>query len=210
MAREQVDTAPKRNEIQILNDRRRIADLLLQGLTHMEIRDVIEYETGISLSRRTITNDVAAIRKDWQEQQRQSVAAWVNQELARCDSTESDLWRSWRASCGDQEQETIEKVARYLKTQDGEEDDEYKLRVQRVTSIIKKSGGVGDPRFMTLIINVQQERRRLLGLYAPARLGVDVTNRTEIIVKGYAVKEVSPDAWPEIGDGNVIDGEIVA
>lgn len=208
------NTAPKRNEIQILNDRRRTAELLLQGYTHQEIRDILEAETGISLSRRTITNDVAKIKEDWMQQQQQSVTAWVNQEIDRLDTFESTLWRAYRASCDDEVQETIEKVAKYI-----EDIDDYELRLKKVTQVIKKGGGVGDVRLLAEIRQNQQERRKLLGLYAPSKLGVDVTNKTEIIVKGYAVRDVSPDAWPAIEDGHVrrnsehssdvIDGELV-
>jgi len=205
------DTAPKRNEIQILNDRRRTAQLLLEGYTHQQIRDVLEQETGITLSRRTITNDVGAIKKDWAEQQRASVHALVNQEIDRLDFSEAEAWRAWRASCGDEVQETVEKIARYMKQEDGyvPDEDEYELRVQRVTQIIKKSGGVGDPRFFNIILDLQKERRKLLGLYAPSRLGIDVTTKSEIIIKGYAVKDVSPDAWPSLPSNDIIEGEIV-
>lgn len=201
-------TAPKRQEIQILNDRRRIAELLLQGYKHYEIRDIIEAETGTSLTRRTITNDVAAIRKDWAEQQRASITALVNQDIDRLDADEAVAWQAWRNSCGDEVQETVEKIAKYLKYEEGYEpdEDEFALRVQRVTQIIKKSNGVGDPRFLNIIMDIQKERRKLLGLYAPSRLGIDVTTKSEIIIKGYAVQDVSPDAWPSL-PGNVIEGE---
>lgn len=209
MAREHVDTSPKRNEIQIVNDRRRIATLLLQGYTHSNIRDILETETGISLSRRTITNDVAAIRKDWQEQQREDYTALINQEIERLSAAEIEAWRAWRSSCGDKEQETIEQVARYIKPEAGyvPDPDEYNLMVKNVTQVIKKSGGVGDPRFFNIILDIQRERRKLLGLYAPSKVGVNVTSKTEIVVKGYAVQSVSPDAWPSLADG-IIEGEV--
>lgn len=203
------DTSPKRGEIQILNDRRRTAELLLQGKTHQNIRDILEQETGISLSRRTITNDVAAIKKDWMEQQRASVTENTNRELDRLDFTEAKLWHQYEASCEDDIQETVEQIARYLKEEDGSMSDEYNLRVQKVTQYIKKKNGVGDMRVFSMILDVQKERRKLLGLYAPSRLGIDVTNKTEIVIKGYAVQEASPDAWPSLPHENIVEGELV-
>jgi hypothetical protein len=70
-------------------------------------------------------------------------------------------------------------------------------------------GKAGDPRFLDKILQVQRERRRLLGLYAPARLGIDIRQKNELVIKGYGVKDASPDVWPSLeeSNGNVIEGE---
>jgi hypothetical protein len=49
-----------------------------------------------------------------------------------------------------------------------------------------------DARLYSLIIEVQKERRRLLGLYPATRISMEVG--TDLRVKGYEM--VSPDSWP--------------
>jgi hypothetical protein len=197
--------APKRTKDQIIRDRTRVAELVLQGYSHQDIADILRKETGITLSRRTISADIAIIRKDWIKERRDNYDLLVTQELARCDSTEKELWRAWRASCNGSERKMVEEVAKQFS--DASEDIE--LVVNKVTTIMDTHSGVGDPRFLDKIISVQKERRRLLGLYAPARLGIDIRQKNELIIKGYAVKDASPDVWPELetGEENIIEGD---
>lgn len=196
---------PKRSKTQIVHDRKREAELVLQGYTQQEIRDALENETGISLSLSTIRADLDAIRKDWMLERRDNYDMLINQELSRCDSTEREAWRAWRASCSDSERKVIEEVAKEL----ANEDEDIEMVVNKITTIIDSNGGVGDPRLFDKIISVQKERRRLMGLYAPARLGIDIRQKNEVIIKGYAVKDASPDVWPALEDGDkyIVDAD---
>jgi hypothetical protein len=128
----------------------------------------------------------------------------MNQEFDRIDSTEKEAWRAWRASCGDNEREIVEQIQREIEDSGGSE-----LVVSKVTNIIDKSKGVGDPRFFDKVIALQKERRKLLGLYAPTKLGIDINKKSELIIKGYAIKEVSPDAWPDVVEGEVIETALI-
>lgn len=193
--------APKRGKNQIIRDRKRVSELILQGYSHQDIADLLYSETGIKLSRRTITADVSIIRKDWLQERRDNYDELIDKELARCDSTEREMWRAWRLSCSDTEKKIVEEIARQL----ADDDEEYELIVKKVITTVE--GSSGDPRFLDKIIQVQRERRRLLGLYAPARLGIDIRQKNELIIKGYAVRDASPDAWPSLEDGNIIEGE---
>jgi hypothetical protein len=187
--------------MQIDMDRRRITELKLQGYTDAQIRDILHEETGIDLSRESITRDVGIIKKGWLEKRNDNYEALVNKELSRIDSLENEAWRAWRASCKDKEREVVERVAREL----SESDEEFEMIVSKATTIIDKSNGVGDPRFFDKIVAAQTERRKLLGLYAPAKLGIDIRQRNELVIKGYAFKNTSPDAWPDVVDGEVLE-----
>lgn len=203
MTKALVDKAPKRDKAQIEFDRMRESELYLQGYTHAEIRDILERETGISLSRRTIGNDLKAIRKGWLDKREKDYEAFVNREADRIDVMERELWKAWRNSCEDASQEIIEQVAKAL--QEAGDDEAYELVTKKVTRIVNKNNGVGNPKFLSMIIDAQKERRKLFGLYAPARLGIDINKKSEILIKGYAIKEVSPDAWPDIIEGELVD-----
>ncbi len=196
---------PKRSKDQLIRDRTRVSELILQGYHHQQVADILEEETGLKLSRSTIRADVEVIRKDWLQERRDNYDLLIDKELARCDSTEKELWKAWRASCSVAERKIISEVAKQL--DDGQDD--LELVVSKVVTILDSKGGAGDPRFFDKIISVQKERRRLLGLYAPARLGIDIRQKNEIIIKGYAVRDASPDVWPslESGEDNIIEGE---
>ncbi len=196
---------PKRSKDQIIRDRKRVSELILQGYTHQQVADTLAEETGLQLSRSTIRADVEVIRRDWLEERRDNYDLLINQELSRCNSTETELWKAWRLSCNVSEKKIINEVAKQL--EDGQDD--LELVVAKVTTILDSKGGAGDPRFFDKIISVQKERRRLLGLYAPARLGIDIRQKNEIVIKGYAVKDVSPDVWPALdtGEEHIVEGE---
>jgi len=198
---------PKRSKDRIIRDRKRVSELVLQGYHHQQIADILEKETGLKLSRSTIRADVDVIRKDWMEERRDNYDALMNQELARCDSTEKELWRGWRASCNGTEKKIISEIAKQLEEEEGD----LELVVKGVTTVLETAGGAGDPRYFDKIISVQKERRRLLGLYAPARLGIDIRQKNELVIKGYAIKDASPDAWPDLeaGGANIIEGEVL-
>ena len=125
----------------------------------------------------------------------------VNREEARLDSLESELWAAWRSSCQDNEKEIVERVAKQV----AETPEEAELILRKVTTMTDKKNGVGDSKIMSQIIDVQKERRRLRGLYAPSQLGINVNTKSELLIKGYAVPGISPDAWPESAD--VVEGE---
>lgn len=196
-----ITKAPKRSKIQIVSDRMRISDLLMMGHTQREIRTTINDEGGLDLSLTTIRNDIESIKNDWRSKTVDNYDELMNRELDRIDSTEREVWRAWRKSCGDDEREIVEQVAKEIEEAGGDTE----LVVAKITKIVDKNKGVGDPRFFDKIISLQQERRKLIGLYAPTKLGIDINKKSELIIKGYAIKEVSPDAWPEIVEGEVVE-----
>jgi hypothetical protein len=198
----------KRSKEKLISDRNRIGELILQGYSHQEVADMLTQETGVSIARRTVTADVAVIRKDWLESRRDNYDALINQELDRIDSTEKELWKAWRASSSGTERKVVEEIARQLSDEDSSEE-EFELVVSKVTTVLDTKHGVGDVRFFDKIISIQKERRRLLGLYAPARLGIDLRQKTELVIKGYAMADASPDVWPSLEDGvdHIIEGD---
>lgn len=186
----------ERDGTTLAKHRERISELMLQHHTKNEIIEIINQEFGITLTRRQIQNDIKIIQESWLYSMNVNYDLLINQELARLDSLESELWRQLRSSAEPQVREIIDRFPPNF----GEETtDEYvefvitKIQTQRQTMPI-------NPAYFTKIIDVQKERRRLLGLYAPTRAEVAMHHTVE--VKGYDV--ISPDDWDNVVEGKVV------
>jgi hypothetical protein len=173
----------------------RISELMMQQYTHQEITDILAQESGIRVTRRQISRDAAEIRQNWLSTRQETYEAMVNQEMQRIDSLEKEIWKALRASIGERKKIVVEKVARALK-----ETDDVELAVARVVESTEFADI--NPSFFDKIMECHKERRRILGLYAPGKLGIDVNKYETVIVKGYAT--VSPEDWPS---KDVVDGE---
>jgi hypothetical protein len=174
--------------------------------TQKQIQDIINNEGGHDLSISTIRNDIEFVKNDWRNKTLANYDELMNRELSRIDSTERAAWGAWRASCNDSEKEVVERIAKEIEGE-VEGDVDIEMVVDKIITTTSKSNGVGDPRLFDKIITLQKERRKLLGLYAPTKLGIDINKKSELVVKGYAVKDVSPDVWPDIVEGEVIEPE---
>lgn len=186
----------ERDNITLTRHRERISELMLQHHTKGEIVEIINQEFGITLSRRQVQNDMKIIQESWLRAMNVNYDLLMNQELARLDSLEAELWRQLRQSAEPQVREIIDRFPARVKEELSEEDVEFvitKIQTQRQTVPI-------NPAYFTKIIDVQKERRRLLGIYAPSKAEVAMHHTIE--VKGYDV--VSPDDWDNVIEGNII------
>jgi hypothetical protein len=200
----------KRSQDQILKDRERVAELVLQQYTNAQIADIIGSETGLYLSPSQIGYDINKIRQKWRDRQQENYDARVNQELDRLDALEKELWQAWRASGGEKLKRTVEQAWQSISGNDF--DHIFNRRVNKAKEEIARiitttETQVGNPAFLNQIIEVQKERRKLLGMYAPSRMGIDINNNQTITVKGYML--VSPDDWPD-APAQIVDGEFAS
>ena len=81
--------------------------------------------------------------------------------------------------------------------QTGEDSDTFISKIINTTE-----SRIGDVRFLRSIHEIQQERRKILGVYAPELHKLDIR---KFEIKGYA-GTWSPDVWKE---SDVVDGEVV-
>ena len=174
--------AKKRHADQVKRDRARIAELKFQGQTDGEIALMLADKTGISLSRRQICYDMKRVRQDWMDSQMASYDALIAEELHRLDVTETSIWRAMRDNAD---------VGRRIKrVEKGGRGGTREISSEELAGL--------HPAYFGHILRIQEERRKLLGLYAPQMIGV----KKEVVVKGYV--QVSPDEWPT---ADIIEGE---
>lgn len=185
--------ANKRTREEIEQHRIFIVEKLQQGFAHAKIAEMLEEETGISLSRSQISYDIKVVRENWRTQQLDTYEAYINEELAWLDMYERTLWQEYRKSAGAQKKERIEEVM-----ESAMEEGDPELAISRVVTYIEENNA-GDPKILDMILRTRQDRRKILGLYAPSKAIIRTEHVQTEKVKGFV--EVSPDDW------DVVDGE---
>jgi hypothetical protein len=193
-------TANKRTPDEVKHHREHVADWIQQGYTYAEIADLIDANFGVRITKEQVRYDVGKIREQWKKATIASYNAYVNEELSWLDSYERQLWRDYRESKKELTQKRIERVMAEMDTALAG-GDESGLVVGRIVETM--TGSHGDTRFLELIFKARQERRKLLGLYAPHLVGVKIDKTETIHVKGYA-EVVSPSHWPDAIEGEVV------
>jgi hypothetical protein len=148
----------KRTRLEINRDRRQTAEWYLKGWTQQQIADAIsdDPERHYTLSRVQISNDLAAIRKDWQASAVRNFDEAQAQELAKVDLLELEYWQAWERSCQDAETRTRKQRL----ADEGE--------VKEITKVTK--GQAGDKRFLDGVQWCIERRCKILGLDAPQKI----------------------------------------
>lgn len=189
--------ANKRTPDEIEQHRVFIAEKVQQGFTYAEVRDMLEAETGYSLSTAQIGYDMRSVRKGWRDAQFETYQAYVNEELAWLDMMERKLWREYRKSAETVERKKIEEVM-----QKASEHKSPELAVAAITTYIEENPS-GDSTILDKILKARQERRRILGLYAPSKALIRTEHVKSENIQGY--EQVDPDDWPDKEDA--VEGE---
>lgn len=199
-------TGRKRSKLQIARDRARMAELDFAGHSHDEISDIMRLETGLAITRRQVGYDLARLHDQWLAEGADTHAKKMVVELKRIDRLERELWKAWQRSQEDAETITEEQV--YLeetpkrKKKKGvhqEVDDEWlDGDRQPIKSKLVRQGQSGNPAFLAQIHAVQQERRRLMNLYAASKAEVEITHRVKSYVTVSPADFDNPDAFQKI------------
>jgi hypothetical protein len=100
----------------------------------------------------------------------------------------AEAWRAWERSL---DENTRTKVRDSM--WDGEI---VQLREEMVTQ------GVGDTKYLDIVMKCIQERNRLRGLYE-AKIAIKSEHKHELVIKAY--QEISPSVWDDVVDGEVIE-----
>jgi predicted transcriptional regulator len=173
----------RRCAAEIARDRRRIADLYLQGWLQVEIGE----EVGVSQA--TVSRDLKALQEEWLQSALVDFDKAKARELARIDRLEREYWRAWVRSVEDKEVEVQEKV------EAGEKQGRLKVSLRR-------EGQAGDARFLAGVQWCIEQRCQILRLYAP----VDVDLKSDGRPLFQVVEIVKPDPV-NLEDLDIEDGQ---
>ncbi len=142
--------------------RERVAQLYLRGLSQQRIAD------EIGASQATVSRDLTAVQKAWQESALIDIDAAKARELARIDELERTYWEEYEAS---KEERLITSTERI----EGKE--------QRQKAAVRKEQRQGDPRYLSGIQWCIERRCAILGIDAPKRQEVSGPDGGAIILE---------------------------
>jgi hypothetical protein len=166
---------PNGAALAILERRKNVAARYVRGETQWEIARAFEVD------QKTISNDLAAIRKEWLADAVRSVDEIKARELAKIDECEAQAWRAWTKS-----QENAETLRARVR---GKGDD-ARPETEKVTK-----GQAGDPRFLDLVLKCVEKRCLILGVYDSAFEAQikELRARVEALILSDA--GFTPDPW---------------
>lgn len=151
-------SGPKRNEQQRERDIATAGQLFCKGWSYQAIADHINERNAANgdnytLTRMTIYKDIKGLLDEWRRDNADTAQTYIYIELQKLDIMERETWKAWEASKTGQSKEKIKRG-----------DNNFKETTKETTA--------GDPRFLEIMLKIQQRRAKLLGYDAPDRLEV--------------------------------------
>lgn len=136
----------------VINRRAEIARLaLFGGRTQQDIAE------ALGLDQTTVSKHLKAIRKEWQESAQRDIAEIVAQELRKLDTIELEALTEWERSKKDWKKKVVDKKTGRAGVAEKSEKNET-------------GGQTGDPRYLSVLISIQDRRAKLLGTDKPTKV----------------------------------------
>lgn len=133
-------------------------DLFLRGYSYRQISDLLNKRNakmGLDYAivpPMRVYKDLKQLLINWKREHEENIDLYITKELSKLDKIEAELWDAWERS----KKRIVSKIR-----QSG-------LKTERSETF------AGNPRYLDLVLSVQQRRAKLLGLDAPVK--VDMPN----------------------------------
>jgi hypothetical protein len=133
-------------------------DLFLRGYSYRQIADLLNQRNakmGLDyaiIPPMRVYKDLKQLLINWKREHEENIDLYITKELSKLDKIEAELWDAWERS----KKRIVSKIR-----QSG-------LKTERSETF------AGNPRYLDLVLSVQQRRAKLLGLDAPVK--VDLPN----------------------------------
>lgn len=170
----------KRTTEQRETDRVFCTNLFLRGRTYGDIASQLNEKNknegrGYTITATMVYKDMQKLLVEWKRERMANIDDYVTQELRKLDKIEAELWDAWETSKTGRVKEKKRTSARPRKVliEDEKTADYYGYdETSNETS-------AGNPRFLDLLLNVQQRRAKLLGYDAPIKIDIPGIQRDE-------------------------------
>lgn len=137
----------KRTKAQKFKDRETIAALRLRKKTLAQMAEA----TGLSVM--TVRRELKALMGEWQVAAAEDIAAIKARDLQQLEEMERETWAEWERSKLDWQKRMAES--------DGKDGKKSK---------VETGGQCGDPRYMNVLLGIQERRAKILGIDAPQKV----------------------------------------
>ena len=143
----------RRSKSELARDRRRIADLYLQGWTQTAIAN------KIGIHQPAVSRDLKALQKAWLASALIDLNNAKAKELAKVDKLEREYWVAWERSYEDAE--TVKQRGSPATAGAG-------IKPESIEKTVK--GQAGDPRFLAGVQWCIERRCKIIGIDAPTNI----------------------------------------
>lgn len=164
------------------------------GITSSELAAMLAEKTGWELTDRMVRYDLEKIRKELAGTEMDELRELKALEIERLNVLEQEVWGAWRNSTDNTIEETTKQVSNMMALMTARGDFQLEegaaMDEMTVAEISRKViTGAGDFQFLRIILDIQKQRHKLLGLGS---------TKIDIQKRGYEVKAYvkwSPDNW---------------
>lgn len=140
-----------------------VSQMYLRQHTVRQIRDEVMKRLDLkTYSTSTVQSDIKTLLDELQRQRLDNTEYALQLELERIDETCRELWEQWEKS-----KEDYVRTSKRRKGVPNVKDDSGKIRTTQVETRSSNVVGLGNVSYISEIRAQLQERRKLLGLYAP-------------------------------------------
>lgn len=144
-----------------------VSNLYKRGYSYRKIREEVMKRLDLSTySLQTVKNDVQTLLDEWRESRLEDTDELVTLELARIDDTCRELWEQWEKSKTDYNK--TQRKQKGSPSRDAETG-QTSIRTYQTERTETEVICLGDPSYIAEIRKQLEERRKLLGLYAPEK-----------------------------------------
>jgi len=182
----------KRTPEQIEYDLAFETDLFLKGAAYREIArrlndDLKRRGLTYTITHVGVFKDMQKAMIDWKKTRFKNIDDYIQKDLEKLDKMEMAAWEAWEKSCTGKERTKSRKSKRANKVDADVETPDHYGYDENMTET-----SAGNPRFLDILLNIQQRRAKLLGYDAPIKLDVGGPNRNDELTR-YDLKAVPDD-----------------
>lgn len=171
-------------------------DLFIKNYSYAKITEKLNERNqknglGYSLTIRTVWMDIKSVLDEWRKNNYNDIDAYIHIELKKLDKIENELWEAWDKS---------KSISKRTKIKGGILDGNH-IKGGEIESR-QLDDNNGDPRYLELLLKVQERRARLLGYERPVKVDVYNANHKEenTINVNYDFKDIPDNILIDIAD----------
>lgn len=164
----------KRTPEQIEADRSKIAHWWLEKVTQGEMAK------RLGITQQMISKEIKKLRREWQENSLADVGQRIGERVASLEHVKREAWRGWHRSLRTAKRQTSRKKDRTAGSPapagppGSPPPPPTPVASSEIEATIVREDQTGDPRFLQVVIGVEDQLSRLQGMYPTTKDGMPI------------------------------------